>query len=114
MTAGRDTVVVTGLGAITPLGGDVASTWSAMLAGRSGVRRITEPWAEELPVRFAAQAAADPVEVVGRVPARRMDRCEQLALARMAERGDLKAGSPALLLGFGAGMCYAAQVITVP
>jgi len=37
-----------------------------------------------------------------------------LALARMAERGDLKAGSAALLLGFGAGMCYAAQVITVP
>ena len=37
-----------------------------------------------------------------------------LALARMAERGDLKPGSPALLLGFGAGMCYAAQVITVP
>jgi 3-oxoacyl-[acyl-carrier-protein] synthase-3 len=37
-----------------------------------------------------------------------------LALARMAERGDLKPGAPALLLGFGAGMCYAAQVITVP
>jgi len=37
-----------------------------------------------------------------------------LALSRMAERGDLKTGSPALLLGFGAGMCYAAQVITVP
>ena len=37
-----------------------------------------------------------------------------LALARMTERGDLKSGSPALLLGFGAGMCYAAQVITVP
>ena len=37
-----------------------------------------------------------------------------LALARMAERGDLKSGSPALLLGFGAGLCYAAQVITVP
>ncbi len=37
-----------------------------------------------------------------------------LALARMAERGDLKSGSPALLLGFGAGMCYAAQVITLP
>jgi 3-oxoacyl-[acyl-carrier-protein] synthase III len=37
-----------------------------------------------------------------------------LALARMAERGDLKPGSPALLLGFGAGLCYAAQVITVP
>jgi len=37
-----------------------------------------------------------------------------LALARMTERGDLKSGSPVLLLGFGAGMCYAAQVITVP
>jgi 3-oxoacyl-[acyl-carrier-protein] synthase-3 len=37
-----------------------------------------------------------------------------LALSRMAERGDLKPGSPALLLGFGAGMCYAAQVVTVP
>jgi 3-oxoacyl-[acyl-carrier-protein] synthase III len=37
-----------------------------------------------------------------------------LALARMAERGDLKAGTSALLLGFGAGLCYAAQVITVP
>ena len=37
MTAERETVVVTGLGATTPLGGDVASTWAAMLAGRSGV-----------------------------------------------------------------------------
>jgi 3-oxoacyl-[acyl-carrier-protein] synthase-3 len=37
-----------------------------------------------------------------------------LALARMAERGDVKPGSLALLLGFGAGMCYAAQVVTVP
>jgi 3-oxoacyl-[acyl-carrier-protein] synthase III len=37
-----------------------------------------------------------------------------LALSRMAERGDLKPGSPALLLGFGAGLCYAAQVVTVP
>jgi 3-oxoacyl-[acyl-carrier-protein] synthase-3 len=37
-----------------------------------------------------------------------------MALSRMAERGDLKPGSPALLLGFGAGLCYAAQVITVP
>jgi 3-oxoacyl-[acyl-carrier-protein] synthase III len=37
-----------------------------------------------------------------------------LALAAMAERGELKPGSYALLLGFGAGLCYAAQVITVP
>jgi len=93
VTAGRETVVVTGLGATTPLGGDVASTWSAMLAGRSGVRRIAEPWAEDLPVRIAAAAAADPAEVVGRVHARRMDRCEQLALMAAREAWT-DAGSP--------------------
>ena len=85
MTVDRETVVVTGLGASTPLGGDVASTWAAMLAGRSGVRRLTEPWAEQLPVRIAAPAAADPAEVVGRVQARRMDRCEQFALVAARE-----------------------------
>ncbi len=95
MTAERETVVVTGLGATTPLGGDVASTWTAMLAGRSGVRRLTEPWAEELPVRFAAPAAADPAEVVGRVQARRMDRCEQLALVAAREAW-AHAGAPEL------------------
>ncbi|HEV2254956.1 MAG TPA: beta-ketoacyl-ACP synthase II [Streptosporangiaceae bacterium] len=81
----RETVVVTGLGATTPLGGDAASTWAAMLAGRSGVRRLTEPWAERLPVRIAAPAAADPAEIVGRVQARRMDRCEQFALVASRE-----------------------------
>jgi 3-oxoacyl-[acyl-carrier-protein] synthase II len=81
----RETVVVTGLGATTPLGGDAASTWAAMLAGRSGVRRLTEPWAEQLPVRIAAPAAADPAEIVGRVQARRMDRCEQFALVAARE-----------------------------
>ena len=85
MTQERETVVVTGLGATTPLGGDVASTWAAMLAGRSGVGRLTQPWAEDLPVRIAAQAAVDPVEVVGRVQARRMDRCEQLAVVAARE-----------------------------
>jgi len=85
VTVDRETVVVTGLGATTPLGGDAASTWAAMLAGRSGVRRLTEPWAKELPVRIAAPAAADPAEVVGRVQARRMDRCEQFALVAARE-----------------------------
>jgi len=93
VTAGRETVVVTGLGATTPLGGDVASTWSAMLEGRSGVRRLTQPWAEDLPVRIAAEAAADPVEVVGRVQARRMDRCEQLAVVA-ARQAWANAGTP--------------------
>jgi 3-oxoacyl-[acyl-carrier-protein] synthase II len=85
VTVDRETVVVTGLGATTPLGGDAASTWAAMLAGRSGVRRLTEPWAEQLPVRIAAPAAVDPVEIVGRVLARRMDRCEQFAMVASRE-----------------------------
>jgi 3-oxoacyl-[acyl-carrier-protein] synthase II len=85
VTVERETVVVTGLGATTPLGGDAASTWAAMLAGRSGVRRLTEPWAEQLPVRIAAPAAVDPAEIVGRVQARRMDRCEQFALVASRE-----------------------------
>lgn len=83
--SGQGSVVVTGLGAVTPLGGDVASTWSAMLSGRSGVRRLTENWARDLPSRIAAPAAADPVRAIGRVQARRMDRCEQFALLAARE-----------------------------
>ena len=91
----RVNVVVTGLGATTPLGGDVSSTWSAMLAGTSGVRRLTEPWVDNLPVKIAAPAAADPVEIVGRPQARKMDRYEQLALVAAREAW-ADAGSPAV------------------
>ena len=73
-------VVVTGLGATTPLGGDVASTWDAMLAGRSGVGPLTQEWAAQLPVRIAAQLAVDPSEVIERVKLRRLDRSEAIAL----------------------------------
>jgi len=73
-------VVVTGLGATTPLGGDVASTWDAMLAGRSGVSALTQEWAAQLPVRIAAQLAVDPSEVMERVKLRRLDRSEAIAL----------------------------------
>ena len=93
MSNDRVSVVVTGLGATTPLGGDVASTWSAMLAGTSGVQRLTESWADALPVKIAAPAAVDPVAVVGRVQARRMDRCEQFALVAAREAW-ADAGSP--------------------
>jgi len=95
MTGDRETVVVTGLGATTPLGGDVVSTWAAMLEGRSAARRLEEPWAEDLPVRIAARAAADPAEILGRVQARRMDRCEQFALVAAREAW-ADAGSPEL------------------
>ncbi|HEY7271207.1 MAG TPA: beta-ketoacyl-ACP synthase II [Actinoplanes sp.] len=73
-------VVVTGLGATTPLGGDVASTWDAMLAGRSGVRPLTQEWAKQLPVRIAASLAVEPSEVIARVKLRRLDRSEAIAL----------------------------------
>jgi 3-oxoacyl-[acyl-carrier-protein] synthase II len=76
----RTQVVVTGLGAITPLGADVASTWDSLLAGRSGVRKLTDDWASELPTRIAAPAAVDPATLLDRVQARRLDRCEQFAL----------------------------------
>ncbi|HOC13676.1 MAG TPA: beta-ketoacyl-[acyl-carrier-protein] synthase family protein [Propionicimonas sp.] len=78
-------IVITGLGATTPLGGDLATTWAGLLAGRSGVRAITEEWAEELPVKIAAYVAVDPSEVIDRVKARRLDRSTQLALIAARE-----------------------------
>ncbi|MCU7729870.1 beta-ketoacyl-ACP synthase II [Actinoplanes sp. KI2] len=73
-------VVVTGLGATTPLGGDVASTWDALVAGRSGVSSLTQEWAAQLPVRIAASLAVEPSEVIDRVRMRRLDRSEAIAL----------------------------------
>ncbi|HEX2774053.1 MAG TPA: beta-ketoacyl-ACP synthase II [Micromonosporaceae bacterium] len=73
-------VVVTGLGATTPLGGDVSSTWDAMLAGRSGVGPLTQEWAADLPVRIAAELAVEPTEVLERIKLRRMDRSEAIAV----------------------------------
>ena len=88
-------VVVTGLGATTPLGGDVASTWAALIAGKSGVRLLTEDWRELLPVHFAARIATEPADQMERVEMRRLDRSEQFAL--IASREAWKdAGSPDL------------------
>ncbi|MGH3655591.1 MAG: beta-ketoacyl-ACP synthase II [Micromonosporaceae bacterium] len=78
-------VVVTGLGATTPLGGDVASTWDALLAGRSGIGALTEEWAADLPVRIAGRLAEEPSTKIERVKARRMDRSEQVALIAAEE-----------------------------
>ncbi|PXY21648.1 beta-ketoacyl-ACP synthase [Prauserella sp. PE36] len=75
-------VVITGLGATTPLGGDVTSTWDGLIAGRSGVRTIEADWVErfDLPVKIGASLAEEPTETIPRVQARRLDRCEQVAL----------------------------------
>jgi 3-oxoacyl-[acyl-carrier-protein] synthase II len=85
MTSTHRRVVVTGLGATTPLGGDVASTWSAMLAGRSGVRRLPQEFIDVLPVHIGAPVAVDPLDVLDRVQARRLDRTAQLALIAARE-----------------------------
>jgi 3-oxoacyl-[acyl-carrier-protein] synthase II len=86
-------VVVTGLGATTPLGGDVGSTWSALLAGRSGIKTLTEDWIDTVPVKFAGTAAVDPSEVLARPEARRLDRAEQFALIA-ARQAWQDAGAP--------------------
>ncbi|MPZ67049.1 MAG: beta-ketoacyl-ACP synthase II [Pseudonocardiaceae bacterium] len=80
-------VVVTGLGATTPLGGDIASTWDGLLSGRSGLSALTREWVDryELPVRIAAQLATEPAETLKRVEARRWDRCEQVAVIAARE-----------------------------
>ncbi|MFB9382048.1 beta-ketoacyl-[acyl-carrier-protein] synthase family protein [Pseudonocardia petroleophila] len=107
-------VVVTGLGATTPLGGDVTSTWEALLAGKSGVRRIDDDEHEwvtrhDLPVKIAAPLAVEPSEVIPRVQLRRLDRCEQVALVA-AKEAWAHAGAPeveperlAVVIGTGIG-----------
>jgi 3-oxoacyl-[acyl-carrier-protein] synthase II len=78
-------VVVTGLGTTSPVGGDVPSTWAALLAGKSGVRALTEEWAEQLPVKIAGRVAVEPTEVLERVKSRRLDRVAQLGLVAAME-----------------------------
>jgi 3-oxoacyl-[acyl-carrier-protein] synthase II len=85
VSASTDDVVVTGLGATTPLGGDVATFWAGLLEGRSGVAALTDDWAADLPVKIAAKMAVDPTEVIPRVKARRLDRSEQAALVAAGE-----------------------------
>ncbi|MFJ3660780.1 beta-ketoacyl-ACP synthase II [Streptomyces sp. NPDC090119] len=85
MSPTNRTVVVTGIGATTPLGGDAASTWEAMLAGRSGVSRLEQEWAAELPVKIAAQIAVEPGEIIPRPQARKLDRSAQFALIAAKE-----------------------------
>src|SRR6188472_2053597 len=83
MTSQR--VVVTGLGTTSPVGGDMPTTWAALLAGTSGAVALTDEWAEELPVRIAARVAVEPSEVLERVKARRLDRSGQFALIAALE-----------------------------
>ncbi|MFB7862289.1 beta-ketoacyl-ACP synthase II [Streptomyces sp. NPDC056069] len=85
MSSTNRTVVVTGIGATTPLGGDSASTWEGLIAGRSGVRPLEGERFAELPVRIAARAAVDPTEVLPRPLSRKLDRSAQFALIAARE-----------------------------
>ncbi|MFE1402918.1 beta-ketoacyl-ACP synthase II [Streptomyces sp. NPDC058770] len=85
MSSTNRTVVVTGIGATTPLGGDSASTWEGLMAGRSGVKPLEGERFAELPVRIAAVAAVDPGDVLPRPLARKLDRSAQFALIAARE-----------------------------
>ncbi|MBG0855568.1 beta-ketoacyl-ACP synthase II [Streptomyces spinoverrucosus] len=85
MSPTNRTVVVTGIGATTPLGGDAASTWEGLVAGRSGVKPLEQEWAAEQAVRIAAPVAVEPTETIPRPQARRLDRSAQFALIAAQE-----------------------------
>ena len=80
-------IVVTGIGASTPLGGTAQETWSALLAGESGANSLTHEWVEQydLPVRIAMEAKVRPEEVLERVETKRLDPSAQFALISARE-----------------------------
>ncbi|WP_369394244.1 beta-ketoacyl synthase [Streptomyces sp. CG1] len=78
-------VLVTGVGAMTPLGADAPSTWAGLLSGVSGVSLLDEEWAAGLPVHVAAKLAVEPAALLPRVEARKLDRGEQLAMLSARE-----------------------------
>jgi len=80
-------IVVTGLGATTPLGGDVKSTWDALLAGKSGISTLEQPWVAqyEIPVTFAGQAKVPASEVLTLQECKRLDPSSQFALIAARE-----------------------------
>ncbi|WHS35074.1 beta-ketoacyl-ACP synthase II [Auritidibacter ignavus] len=79
--------VITGLGATTPIGGDVPTFWANALAGTSGARTIEEDWVEEynLPVHFACTLSDDPADKLSRVELKRMDPTTQYAMVATRE-----------------------------
>ncbi len=88
-------VVVTGIGATTPLGGDSKTTWENLLAGKSGISTLTQEWVakHELPVTFAGQAMTPASEVLTLQEGKRLDPSSQFALIAAREAW-ADAGSP--------------------
>lgn len=106
-------VVVTGMGAITPVGNDVATTWMALLAGKSGANTITRFDASAFPVRFACEVKDfDPLEYMERKEAKRADAFTQYAVAaahqamndaKLAEPNGLDPDRIGVIVGSGIG-----------
>ena len=86
-------VVVTGMGMTTPVGGDVASNWTAILAGQSGIGVIDQDWVADQPAKIAGIMSVDPTTVLDRVESRKMDRSQQAALVAAREAWS-QAGTP--------------------
>ncbi|TFD79598.1 beta-ketoacyl-[acyl-carrier-protein] synthase family protein [Cryobacterium sp. Sr8] len=88
-------IVITGIGATSPLGGTASESWSALLAGESGARPLDYDWVAEtqLPVTFAAQARVSPSEILARHETKRLDPSSQFALIAGREAW-ADAGSP--------------------
>lgn len=80
-------IVVTGLGATTPLGGDVQTTWQALLAGKSGISTLEQDWVAkyDIPVTFAGQAAVKAKDVLSVPETKRLDPSSQFALIAARE-----------------------------
>jgi 3-oxoacyl-[acyl-carrier-protein] synthase II len=81
------TIVVTGMGATSCLGGNVRDTWDALLGGESGIRPLTEEWVQqhELPVTFAGRVKVPAAEVLERIEIKRLDPSAQLAVIAARE-----------------------------
>jgi 3-oxoacyl-[acyl-carrier-protein] synthase II len=80
-------IVVTGIGATSPLGGTAPESWKALLAGESGISALDYDWVEkyDLPVKFAGQAKVRPADVLERVEWKRLDPSSQFALISARE-----------------------------
>ena len=88
-------IVVTGIGATSPLGGTAAESWTALLAGESGITTLEQDWVAkyELPVTFAGQARTPSADVLDRRETKRLDPSSQFALTAAREAW-ADAGSP--------------------
>jgi len=78
-------VVITGIGAITPIGNNCQQTWTNAIQGISGIRKIEQPWTEGLAAKIAGLVNVDVETILGKLQMRRMDRSSQLGVLAVKE-----------------------------